>query len=126
MSDLTSSAPSIAAAGISTAIATTIGIAPHTLMFCMCAATFAALASPQASRTRTAFLFVAVVMLSALFGTYLAHEFKGGSLAAANTYGAIIAMFFYPFFNAISAAIPQILATAINVVAAIFKPNGGK
>jgi hypothetical protein len=114
--DPTAAAATAASAGIGALILTTLGVEPQTLLWAGIGASVGVTAAPQASRARAVFTFAAVVLLSALFGTYIAHEHLAGSALARNFCSAVIGGLFHPLFSAAIAGVPSLVTKLTDLI----------
>jgi len=108
--DPTAAAATAASAGIGALVLTTLGVEPQALLWGGIGASIGVTVAPQAGRVRAVLTFAAVVLLSALFGTYLAHEHLAGSTVARNACSAALGCLFHPLFSAAVAGLPTLVA----------------
>lgn len=89
------------------------GVEPQPLFWAMVGAVVGLATAPTTGRARAIVVFIAVVLLSALAGTFLANV--GFSIAppfvplARNAFSALIAMIFHPLTTAFVNALPLLL-----------------
>ncbi len=92
------------------------GVEPQPLFWAMVGATVGLSTAPTTGRMRATIVFLAVVLLSALAGTFLARV--GFNIAApfiplaSNTFSALLAMVFHPLTTALVNALPLIIQWA--------------
>jgi hypothetical protein len=93
------------------------GVEPQPIFWAVVGATIGLSFAPSTSRLRAVVAFVAVVLLSALGGTFLASV--GFEIAPAfvslarNTFSATLAVVFHPLTTALVNAVPTIVAKLI-------------
>ena len=110
MTDPTAPVAIAASAGLGAMILATLGVEAQSLMWGAVGASIGLTVAPPASRWRAMLSFVAVVMLSALAGTYIAEHHGAGSAVVRNAAAAAVAALFHPLFQAAVAGVPQLIA----------------
>jgi len=110
MSDPTAAAAIAASAGIGALVLTTLGVEPQALLWGGIGASIGITVAPQTGRVRAVLTFAAVVLLSALFGTYLAYAHLAGSAVARNACAGALGALFHPLFTAAVAGVPSLVS----------------
>lgn len=111
MSDPTAAAATAAGAGVGALILSTLGVEPQALLWAAVGASIGVTLAPASGRVRSMLTFMAVVLLSSLAGTYVAHEHLAGSVVARNAVSAGVAMLFHPLFTAAVSGVPAVVAS---------------
>lgn len=111
MTEPTSAAASAVGAGAGALILSMLGVEAQALLWAAVGASVGITLAPQSGRLRAALTFGSVVLLSALAGTYVAHEHLAGSVVARNAISAATAMLFHPLFTAAVAGVPALVAS---------------
>lgn len=109
MTDPTAAAATAASAGVGALILATLGVEPQALLWGAVGASIGLTVAPPSSRMRAWATFAAVVLLSALAGTYVAHEHMADSTVARNAVSAAVAALFHPLFTAAVAGVPSLV-----------------
>lgn len=117
MTDPTAAAATAASAGIGALVLTTLGVEPQALLWGGIGASIGITVAPQTGRVRSVLTFGAVVMLSAVFGTYLAHVYGSGSSVARNACAAALGAMFHPLFSAAVAGLPNLITRLTDRIA---------
>lgn len=103
---------------LSAGILALTGIEPQPIFWALLGATVGLSLAPATTRLRAAIVFIAVVLLSALGGTFLTSV--AFSVQAAfvpltrNAFSAIIAMLFHPLLTAFVNSIPAVVKWAVS------------
>lgn len=120
------SGPTAAVIGVtSTAAAMTlfgslIGVEPQALVWSSCGTILGYGLAPKVGLLRTLFVCVAVVLASALLGTWAAHEYSSGGQFARNGWSLAIAVVFHPVLAAILESAPTIGRALVDKVLRLF------
>jgi hypothetical protein len=110
MTDPTVPIATAASAGLGAMILATLGVEPQALLWGAVGASIGLTVAPASGRVRAVLMFCAVVMMSALAGTYFAEHHMAGSIVARNAAAAATAALFHPLFTAAVAGLPALVA----------------
>jgi hypothetical protein len=122
MSDPSSAAAVGVGTGIGAMVLATLGVEPHSLLYGAVGATVGVGMAAQMGRVKSVFVFLAVVMLSASFGTAIAAHAWPESSVARNAMSGALGLFFHPLLAGIVSGIPQLVTAVIGRIGN--KPNG--
>jgi MFS-type transporter involved in bile tolerance (Atg22 family) len=111
--------------GLATAFFALIGVEPQAVLWGMVGAIFGAPLAPPAGRMRQVAVFLAVMLICALLGTWAAEEWHAGSTRARNVWAAALAFGFHPLSAAFVGALPD-LARSFFAGVSQFLQRGGK
>jgi len=100
--------------GIGAIVLSTLGVEPHTLLYGAVGATLGAGMAAQMGRVKQIFVFTAVTMLSASFGTAICAAAGYDSPSVRNAISGALGLFFHPLLSAIVSGIPQMISAAIS------------
>jgi hypothetical protein len=107
-------ASSAASAGVGVAAATVVallGVEPQALIYSSLGAFIGLGFAPRAGRVHAALQFVAVVLIAAAVGTWVATEWAHSGIAARTVAAAATAAIFHPTFSAAVDAVPKLVAS---------------
>ena len=107
MSDPTS----IAAAGLTgtaAALMASIGLEPAPLFWALAGASLGMSFAVATARYRAVAVFIAVVLCSSLFGSWIAQQYFGGAPISRNVFACGLAIFFHPLLQAAVLRLPVV------------------
>ena len=97
-----------AAVGVATGLAA-FGLEPAPLFWSLAGSALGMSFAAPATRTRAAIVFVAVMLVCSLFGSWLAQRYFAGEQISRNACACCLAIFFHPLLNAAITRLPAAL-----------------
>lgn len=113
MAEPTSTVATATAAGLSAAFVAALGVEPQALVYACVGAIFGVAWAPPSNLLRSIWLFVSVVLASALLGTWAAEYFQMTSRHAVSGWSLALAAIFHPLLAAVVQAVPGAISAIV-------------
>lgn len=95
------------------------GVETQTLVAALVGGTIGVSLAPPTSRVRAVFLFFAVVLACATFGTFLSDQFFSSSRIARNFCATSMGILFHPLLSAAIAGVPVAFTALLTSIASL-------
>lgn len=108
--DTVASTTGAVAAGAGSYLLASLGLEPAPMFWALVGSVIGMSFAGEASRARAVIVFVAVVLICSLFGSWLAQRYFAGDQMARNVLACVLALAFHPLFNGAITQIPKVLS----------------